>query len=128
MPELIPLLNTIRIFSAITTHEKFFPNNPYMWKYMTMKNLIDSKMYNVNSKKNIISLGDSFVERMSVMNVSTTFNNVVTKSVKFSERSTIGDLNKQLNLSSKNMKYISEHDGNLDLQLTVKMTLPDNIQ
>lgn len=120
MPELIPILKTLRIFSARTAFERSYPDNPYMWKYMTMKSFLDSKIYNENDKKNIISLGDSLVERSSLMNVTKKMQNTLPKSVKFTEHSSIESLRQQVDLLKSSMKYVVEFDGPLDLQLVVK--------
>ncbi|MDD4931749.1 MAG: hypothetical protein PHG66_06430 [Candidatus Colwellbacteria bacterium] len=121
MPELIPILKTIRIFSARTSYQNAYPENPYMWKYMTMKSLLDSKVYNEDDKKNIISFGDSLVERSSLMNVTKKMKNTLPKSVKFSERSSIDSLRRQLDLLKNSMKYVTEFNGPLDLHLKVNI-------
>ena len=119
MPELIPILSGIKIYSARTTFEKAYPDNYYMWKYMTMKDLIDKRDYPYNSKKNIISFGDSIAERLSAINVSKNLFNSVSKTIKFSEKSSIEELVKQIDLLRASIKYIVEYDGKLDLQLSL---------
>lgn len=119
MPELIPILSGIKIYSARSTFEKLYPENYYMWKYMAMKDLIYKKDYPYNSKKNIISFGDSIAERLSAINVSKFFFNSISKTVKFSEKSSIEELIKQIDLLRLSLKYIVDFDEILDLQLTL---------
>lgn len=120
MPELIPILKTLTIISAKTSYEGFHPGNLYIWKYLSMRKLISQKGYPDRLKKNIISFGDSLIEREGIQRVAKEFSNTLAKSVKFEERSNIENLTKQLFLLKGSMKYIVEYDGILDLQMTVK--------
>jgi len=120
MPRLLPILKTLRVFSARNNYEQAFPDNPYAWKYMTMEMLLANKRYNDEDKKNIISVGDSLVERLSLLNVTKNIPNTLSKSVKFSEKSSIDALILQLDLLRTRLQFIVEHDGYLDLQLTLR--------
>jgi hypothetical protein len=121
MPELIPILQTIPIISARTAYEESFPTNPYMWKYQAMKKFIDDKKFSPYCKKNIVSFGDSVIERESSRKVSKLFPNTISKSVKFTEKSEINVLKGQIDLLKSSIKYLVEYDGDLDLQMNVKM-------
>ena len=70
-------------------------------------------------QKNIISFGDSHVEREAVRAVTRGFPNTRCKSVKFAERPSMEQLRRQIELVTNCFQYIHHHDGDLDLQLTV---------
>lgn len=118
MPEIIPIIENIEIISAKTSYEKLHPNNFYIWKYLVMKNLIEKKRYPCLSKKNILSFGDSLIERRGVQKVAKEFLNTVSKSVKFKEKSDIESLRRQIDVVKSTIKYIAEYHSDLDLQLT----------
>ena len=75
----------------------------------------------LNSKreKNILSFGDSHVEREAVRACTRGMPNTRTKSVKFAERPSMEQLRRQIELVTNCLQYIYSHEGDLDLQLTV---------
>jgi hypothetical protein len=70
-------------------------------------------------EKNILSFGDSHVEREAVRACTRGMQNTRTKSVKFAERPSIEQLRRQIELVTNCFQYIHNHEGDLDLQLTV---------
>jgi len=73
----------------------------------------------VKEKKNILSFGDSHVEREAVRACTRGMANTRTKSVKFAERPSMEQLRRQIELVTNCFQYIHNHEGDLDLQLTV---------
>lgn len=119
MPELVPVIKNLRVISARTAYEKKFPGDPYKWKYGSMKDLVDSKKYPMYSRTNLVSFGDSLAERQCTIDIAKITLGMHSKTVKFSEKSTIQELTRQLDLIRSSLKYIVEFDSSLDLQLTV---------
>jgi hypothetical protein len=78
----------------------------------------------VGPKKNVISFGDSHVEREAVRAVTRSMAMTRCKSVKFAERPSTEQLRRQLELVTNCFHYIHHHDGDLDLQLTVTVNSP----
>lgn len=115
IPEIIPILNTVKIYSARHMYETIYPEDYYMWKYQTIKTVVESK----TGINNIISFGDSLAERDSVINIGKELN-CYSKSVKFLDKSSLNQLYKQLESMIDNIKCIAEYKGNLDLQLKEK--------
>jgi len=72
-------------------------------------------------KKNIVSFGDSHVEREAIRAVTRGVSGWRCKSVKFAERPTVEQLRRQLELVSNCFHYIVTHPADLDLQLTVTL-------
>jgi len=121
MPNLVPLLSQCKVISARSTFESAHPDAPVKWKYCAFHDALNNVFGGMESKtaKNVISFGDSHVEREAVRAVTRGFANVKTKSVKFAERPSMEQLRRQQELCANCFNYIFMHDGDLDLQLTV---------
>jgi len=115
MPELIPILRQIRIISARTEYEKKYPGKYILWKFHAMSSVVNESI------KNILSIGDSIVERESVMLIAdTTSHDLYRKSIKLADKPTIVNLHKQLELLNLNIKQLTGLRKHLDLQLKVE--------
>ena len=79
---------------------------------------------NCKCERNIISFGDSQVEREAVRLVTRGLPNTRTKSVKFAEKPSMEQLRRQIELVTNCFSYIFKYDGDLDLELTVSVNQP----
>jgi len=128
MPGLVPLLSKVTVLSARSTYEPMHPDSPLKWKFFAFQEKLachyggDYKP--VGPKKNVISFGDSHVEREAVRAVTRSMAMTRCKSVKFAERPSTEQLRRQLELVTNCFHYIHHHDGDLDLQLTVTVNSP----
>lgn len=127
IPLVVPMLSKLTIISARSTYEPMFPGSPLKWKYYCFQERVTA-LAPPNSKreKNIISFGDSHVEREAVRACTRGMTNTRTKSVKFAERPSLEQLRRQVELVTNCFQYIFNHDGDLDLQLTVTVNAPAN--
>jgi hypothetical protein len=116
LPGVVPLLDRVKVLSARSTYESMFPDSPVKWKFCAFQERLnaDSK-----SPKNVISFGDSHVEREAIRAVTRGLSNTKTKSVKFAEKPSLEQLRRQLELVVNCFQYIHGHESDLDLQLTV---------
>lgn len=119
IPGVVPLLSKVNVISARSTYENMFPDSPLKWKFYAFQERLSNVFAESKKEKNIISFGDSHVEREAVRAVTRGFPNTKTKSVKFAERPSLEQLRRQIDLVSNCFQYIHNHDGDLDLQLTV---------
>jgi hypothetical protein len=119
IPGVCPLLSKINVISARSTYENMFPDAPLKWKFYAFQERLSSVFAESKKEKNIISFGDSHVEREAVRAVTRGFPNTKTKSVKFAERPSLEQLRRQIDLVTNCFQYIHNHEGDLDLQLTV---------
>jgi hypothetical protein len=119
VPGLVPILSQIHIISARSTFESTFPDSPLKWKFYAFQQNLLALFAMTDTRKNIISMGDSHVEREAIRAVARGSPNTVCKSVKFAERPSLGQLRRQIELVTNCFQYILDHDGDLDLQLTV---------
>jgi hypothetical protein len=129
IPGVVPLLSKLKVFSARSTFESRHPDSPLKWKFYAFQETLQS-VYSSDSKlgKNIISFGDSHVEREAVRAVTRGMPNTRTKSVKFAERPSMEQLRRQIELVTNCFQYIHNHEGDLDLQLTVTTTVSSTPQ
>lgn len=119
LPGLAPLLSRIPVLSARTTYEHTFPNAPLKWKFYAFQQRLANAFAQPQKSQNILSMGDSYVEREAIRAVTSGCPNMTCKSVKFAERPSMGQLRRQIELVTNCFLSIVKHDGDLDLQLTV---------
>jgi hypothetical protein len=128
MPGLVHLLSKVNILSARSTFEPHHPDSPLRWKFFAFQEKLHShysgEWKSGGGKKNVISFGDSHVEREAVRAVTKSMTSTRCKSVKFAERPSTEQLRRQLELVTNCFHYIHQHDGDLDLQLTVTVNSP----
>jgi len=138
MPAVLPLLSRVNVLSARSTFEPAYPEAPLKWKYYAFHERLrsvfgdgcmDARAAEADiaglpagdMKRNIVSFGDSHVEREAIRAVTRGVPGWRCKSVKFAERPTVEQLRRQLELVSNCFHYIATHPADLDLQLTVTL-------
>jgi len=137
MPLVVPFLSKVTVISARSTFESQHPDQPLKWKFYAFHERLSS-VFGAGGpasgaawghavehiSKNIISFGDSHVEREAIRAITRGVRSCRTKSVKFAERPTPEQLRRQLELVTNCFQYIHNHDADLDLQLTVTLNSP----
>eukprot|EP00708_Paratrimastix_pyriformis_P003501 GAFH01002281.1.p1 GENE.GAFH01002281.1~~GAFH01002281.1.p1 ORF type:complete len:276 (-),score=58.17 GAFH01002281.1:301-1128(-) len=118
MPRVVPYLERTTIVSARSTYQHLCLNNPNQWKATAFTEKICCT-FPKTSEMNVISFGDSECERNALLGVGRLCTASRTKSIKFVERPTIEQLRRQLEMIYNNFQFILQHDGNLDLMLTI---------
>jgi len=122
LPNVVPLLETLHVFSARSTFEPMFPDSPMKWKFLAFQESLNQEYAESHCMKNVLSFGDSHVEREAIQLVTKGLPNTRTKSIKFAERPTIEQLQRQLELVSNCFQYISSHEEDLDLCMSLSVT------
>merc|ERR1719282_320692 len=117
MPSLYPMLENVKIFSARSVYERLDVFSPFEWKLRAFESEIMRLFVSKDdqSRKNILSLGDSAHEREALIQATANLSNCRTKSLKFVERPGVDQLRKQHMLVTRCFRRIVHHDGNLDL-------------
>lgn len=134
IPGVVPLLAQVTIISARSSYEDLYPENPQAWKLEAFMNQLKQRWPSgllggsgVKDQapapvlKNVLSFGDSHVEREAVHVAARRFSMAQTKSVKFVERPTLEQLRRQVELVASCFDFIASHRGDLDLMLTISM-------
>lgn len=120
IPGILPLLCRIKIISARSTFEHIFVDADE-WKLAAFAQEI-SIVYlsKPEIRKNIISFGDSIHERKALFKVAQDLK-ALPKSIKFVERPTIDQLQRQLDLVGSCLFEICKKTESLDLMLTIQI-------
>lgn len=122
IPRVLPVVQQLTVVSARSTYESLYPDAPLKWKYCAFFDRLTALFADAGDEpKNIISFGDSQVEREAVRAVSRNFSNAMCKSVKFAERPSLEQLVRQVELVTNCFQSIVTHDGDLDLMLTISL-------
>lgn len=119
VPAVVPLLTKIHVLSARSTFEQHYPEAPLKWKFCAFQRKL--RATECKRPKNVISFGDSQVEREAVRQATRGLGNCRTKSVKFAEKPSMEQLRRQIELVTNCFQYIFTHDGDLDLMLTISV-------
>jgi len=122
LPSVVPTLEKLRILSARSTFEALYPDSPMKWKFHAFQESLSQEYTDSHCIKNVLSFGDSHAEREAIRLVTRGLPNTRTKSIKFAERPTIEQLQRQLELVSNCFQYISNHEEDLDLCMSLSVT------
>lgn len=133
LPGVVPLLPKVNIVSARSSYQTLYPDQPSMWKVEAFRSGLEqvfqdrldeeekSSSCNGAAYRNVISLGDSMHERLALKRVTSTMSHTYSKSVKFVERPTVQQLERELSIITGSFEYLCTYSGNLDLMLVVEM-------
>lgn len=122
LPSVVPLLEKVRVLSARSAFEAMFPDSPMKWKFHAFQESLADLYADDNCVKNVLSFGDSHAEREAIRAVTRGLPNTRTKSIKFAERPTIEQLQRQLELVGNCFQYINNHEEDLDLCMSLSVT------
>lgn len=125
VPRVQPLLEKLTVLSARSTFESLCPDSPMKWKFHAFQESLAQLYQDQECLKNILSFGDSHAEREAIRSVTKGLPNTRCKSIKFAERPSIEQLQRQLELVTSCFQYIKSHEEDLDLCMSLSVT-PDN--
>jgi len=118
VPELLPILQKVRVISARTKYEPHFPGEVSKWKiqaFLEVQRQLDSQIIT-----NLLSLGDSNFEMDAVHVMGKEFAQALVKTIKFRENPSPEELLKQLELVAQKFERIVENARNLKIGLERK--------
>ena len=110
--------HNIKIYSARTLYEKQYPDNYVEWKSAVIRSIL--REYNTDPATcQIVSIGDSYVERNATIKVADEMN-YQRKSIKMIEKPNLDRMLVQWKLLSYMIPKLYTHEGNLDLMMVVQ--------
>merc|ERR1712087_1086093 len=118
VPDLLPVLQRVKVVSARTNHEPEYPGEVSKWKiqaFLEVQRQFDSQIIT-----NLVSLGDSNFEMDAVHVMGKEFVQALVKTIKFQENPSPEELLKQLELVSLKLERIVENARNLKIGLERK--------
>jgi len=121
VPRVVPYLEKLQILSARSTFEKMYPGAPMEWKFHAFEQKLTHVYAGPPCFKNVISFGDSHAEREAIRAVTKGLPYTKTKSIKFAERPTVEQLERQLELTVNSFQYIINHEEDLDLCMSLSV-------
>mmetsp|Transcript_15813 Transcript_15813/g.29217 ORF Transcript_15813/g.29217 Transcript_15813/m.29217 type:complete len:239 (-) Transcript_15813:302-1018(-) len=130
MPRLLPLLEGIRVISARSSYEKFYPSAPLSWKAAAFAHeanqlfnapTSDSEELSKGALREIISFGDSNEERTAVK-IAAGQLGAVSKSIKFCDLPSPEQLVRQLETLTGWLAWVVGHGAELDLMLKASVS------
>lgn len=123
IPGVLAILSKVKVLSARSTFEAIFPDSPSDWKVQAFYQEINSHYGDLHSdtRKNVLSFGDSIHERQAIHKVTEGLPHTLTKSIKFVERPTVEQLKREVDLVTTCIEELVVHEGNLDLMLTIQL-------
>lgn len=123
MPGLLSVLTkSVRIVSARSSFERFFPGDPLCWKAAAFAHELHQLQKTVGvSLRNVMSFGDSIEERTAVKIAAGQLRSRA-KSVKFLDAPSPRQLHQQIEVVANCLEWIWRHNGDLDVVLTLEPT------
>ena len=121
MPELEPIVKNTRIISARSVYEPQGVLAPFQWKHLAFEREILGFLQesSMETRKNIISIGDSPHERQALINVSELLSGCCVKALKLVEKPSLDLLLKEHEVLRGSMFHdIIHHDGCLDIDMS----------
>jgi hypothetical protein len=126
VPRVVPYLEKLTVLSARSTFESRFPDKPMLWKFHAFQHSLVELYSDSDCIKNILSFGDSHAEREAIRSVTRGLPYTKTKSIKFAERPSIEQLQRQLELVGNCFQYIFNHEEDLDLCMSLSVASQPN--
>jgi len=124
VPRVVPYLEKFVVMSARSTFEDLYPDSPMKWKYHAFQRSLEHFYGDDHCYRNVLSFGDSHAEREAIRAVTRGRPYTKTKSIKFAERPSIEQLQRQLELVGNCFQYISHHEEDLDLCMSLSVSGP----
>lgn len=107
----------VKIISARSNNSIMFPDQDYVWKLIEINNILsvlsqDSSLIYLD--KQIISIGDSYIEKLATKEVASEYNLKV-KTIKLLEQPSCKQLQQELELLYNNYDVIIREMNNIDI-------------
>ena len=119
-PNLIPILNKIKIISSRELYQKEYPAEPIIWKVKTFNDLRNKFNFEKCSVKNIICIGDDNSEIIAGQKLGENFENCLVKTIKFRDKPNLNVFVKQVILINEQILRVYNYPKSLTIQVDKK--------
>ena len=119
-PNLIPILDKIKIISSRELYQNEYPAEPIIWKVKTFNDLKYKFNFEKCSVSNIICIGDDNSEILAAKKLGEGFKNCLVKTIKFREKPNLTDLIKQIILINEQILRVYNYPKSLTIQVDKK--------
>lgn len=114
-PSIVHMLKHVNIISARGEYEHMYPKDPFNWKYLTFKRIMNR--FNEQMLMNLIVIGDSCIEIEAGEKVSKLIDECYIKTIKLKCSPTLREINKQLQLVNNEFIQVYSAVKNLSLKI-----------
>mmetsp|Transcript_12622 Transcript_12622/g.20891 ORF Transcript_12622/g.20891 Transcript_12622/m.20891 type:complete len:335 (+) Transcript_12622:77-1081(+) len=118
IPEVLPVLQKVRVISARTKYEVMYPTDVAKWKISAFLDV--QRQLDLPIITNLNSFGDSNYEMDAATKMGEEFSQALVKTIKFREHPSPEELMKQLELVIQKFEHIVENARNLKISLERK--------
>ena len=119
-PNLIPILDKIKIISARELYQREYPTEPTIWKVKTFNDLKKKFSFEKCIVSNIICIGDDIGEIIAAKKLGESFSNCLVKTIKFRDKPNLTDLIKQIILINEQILRVYNYPKSLTIQIDKK--------
>ena len=119
-PNLIPILDEIKIISSRELYQSEYPSEPIIWKVKTFNDLKYKFNFEKCSVSNIICIGDDNSEIIAAKKLGENFENCLVKTIKFRDKPNLTDLIKQIILINEQILRVYNYPKSLTIQVDKK--------
>ena len=119
-PNLIPILDKIKIISSRELYQSEYPAEPIIWKEKTFNDLKYKFNFEKCSVSIIICIGNNNSEIIAAKKLGENFENCLVKTIKFRENPNLTDLIKQIILINEQILRVYNYPKSLTIQVNKK--------
>ena len=119
-PNLLPILDKIKIISARELYQDVYPAEPITWKVKTFNDLKKKFNFEKCMVSNIICIGDDNSEIIAAKKLGESFENCLVKTIKFRDKPNLTDLIKQIILINEQILRVYNYPKSLTIQVDKK--------
>ena len=119
-PNLLPILDEIKIISARELYQYKFPSEPLIWKVQTFNDLKLKFCFEKCKVSNIICIGDDNGEIIAAKKLGESFENCLVKTIKFRDKPNLTDLIKQIILVNDQIIRVYNYPKSLNIYVDKK--------
>ena len=119
-PNLIPILDKIKIISARELYQSEYPSEPMTWKVKTFNDLKHKFNFEKCAVSNIICIGDDNYEIIAAKKLGENFENCLVKTIKCRDKPNLTDLIKQIILINEQILRVYNYPKSLTIHVDKK--------
>ena len=119
-PNLLPILDQIKIISARELYQSQFPTDPIMWKVKTFNDLKQKFNFEKCVVSNLICIGDDNSEIIAAKKLGESFENCLVKTIKFRDKPNLTELIKQIILINEQILRVYNYPKSLTIYVDKK--------
>ena len=119
-PNLLPILQQIKIISASELYQNQYPANPIMWKVKTFNDLKQKFNFEKCVVSNLICIGDDNSEIIAAKKLGGSFENCLVKTIKFRDKPNLTELIKQIILINDQILRVYNYPKSLTIYVDKK--------